>query len=168
MISAEQLVAALEVQMSTLVPIGQLALEEGCSRPRDIFDVLLAQSDAPNVRFGDLAVEMGLHDARRRDAAADDPSRPQAPIAEILVGQGVLSEPQLAARAGRSIAEPQLRPTRRRLTNRASRRRRQNDRLCKLVDATAYSRPSPAMNVRSPPDACKRTPLNSAIASASR
>ncbi len=29
LISAEQLVAALEIQLNTLVPIGQLALEEG-------------------------------------------------------------------------------------------------------------------------------------------
>ena len=59
-ISAEQLVAAVEVQLSTLVPIGQLALEEGILSARDIFNILRAQSDAPNVRFGDLAIEMGL------------------------------------------------------------------------------------------------------------
>src|SRR5687767_9307648 len=59
-ITAEQLVAALEKQLGSLVPIGQLALEENVLSPRDIFDVLQAQSDSPNERFGDLAVEMGL------------------------------------------------------------------------------------------------------------
>ena len=59
-INAEQLVAAIEEQMNTVVPIGQLALEEGLLGPRNIFDVLCAQSDTPTIRFGDLAIEMGL------------------------------------------------------------------------------------------------------------
>jgi hypothetical protein len=99
-ISAEQLVAALEVQLSTLVPIGQLALEEGILNPRDVFNVLLAQSDAPNMLFGDLAVEMGLmtrDDVMRLLMIQADRKRP---IAEILVGQGVLTEPQLKAELG--------------------------------------------------------------------
>ena len=59
-ISAEQLVAALEAQLETLPRIGQLALEEGIISPRDIFDVLQAQRSRTDVRFGDLAIEMGL------------------------------------------------------------------------------------------------------------
>ncbi len=43
-ITAEQLVAAVEVQLSMLVPIGQLALEEGILAARDIFNILRAQS----------------------------------------------------------------------------------------------------------------------------
>jgi hypothetical protein len=96
-ISAEQLVAALEVHMNTLVPIGQLALEEGILSARDIFDVLRAQSGAPNVRFGDLAVEMRLmtrDDVMRLLMIQADRKRPTA---EILVGQGVLTQQQLAA-----------------------------------------------------------------------
>ncbi len=95
-ISAEQLVAALEMQLNTLTPIGQLALEEGIIAPRNIFDVLRAQSASPNVRFGDLAIEMGL-------MTRDDLMRllmvqagRKRPLAEILVGQGVLSNRQLA------------------------------------------------------------------------
>jgi len=94
-ISAEQLVEALELQLSTLVPIGQLALEEGMLAPRDIFNILRAQSDAPNLRFGDMAVEMGL---MMRDGVIgllvveSDRIRP---IADILVGQGVLTSQQL-------------------------------------------------------------------------
>ena len=64
MISAEQFVAAAEVQLSTLTRIGQLALEEGDYLARDIFDVLRAQSEEPNQRFGELAVEMGSDDSR--------------------------------------------------------------------------------------------------------
>ena len=59
-ISADQLVAALEAQLETLPRIGQLALEEGIISPRDIFDVLRAQRESPDERFGDLAIEMGL------------------------------------------------------------------------------------------------------------
>jgi hypothetical protein len=100
-ITADQLVAALEVQLSTLVPIGQLALEEGMLTARDIFNILRAQSDAPNVRFGDLAVEMGLltrDDVMRLLMIQADRKRP---IAEILVGQGVLTQEQL----GNEMAE---------------------------------------------------------------
>ncbi|MEX0610629.1 MAG: hypothetical protein WD738_21195 [Pirellulales bacterium] len=95
-ISAEQLVAALEVQMNTLVPIGQLALEEGAISARDIFEILRAQSDSPNERFGDLAIEMGLltrDDVMRLLMIQGDRKRT---IAEILVVQGVLSESQLS------------------------------------------------------------------------
>jgi hypothetical protein len=110
-ISAEQLVAAAEVQLNTLVPIGQLALEEGMLSPRDIFDVLHAQSDAPNVRFGDLAIEMGLltrDDVMRLLMIQADRKRP---IAEILVGQGVLSESQLEAELA-AYRRAQLKPKR--------------------------------------------------------
>jgi hypothetical protein len=109
-ISAEQLVAAMEVQIKTLVPIGQLALEEGMLSARDIFDVLLAQSDSPNERFGDLAIEMGLitrDDVMRLLMIQADRKRP---IAEILVGQGVLNERQTAAELSsyrQSLVRPQ-------------------------------------------------------------
>ncbi len=94
-ISAEQLVAALEVQMQTLVPIGQLALEEGILSARDIFSVLHAQHDSPLERFGDLAVEMGLmtrDDVTRLLMIQADRKRP---IAEILVAERVLSQQQV-------------------------------------------------------------------------
>ena len=95
-ISAEQLVAALETQLNTLTPIGQLALEEGIISPRDIFDVLRAQSASPNVRFGDLAIEMGLmtrNDLMRLLMIQADRKRP---VADILVAQGVLSREEKA------------------------------------------------------------------------
>ena len=95
-ITAEQLVAALEEQLGSLVPIGQLALEENVLSPRDIFDVLQAQSDSPNERFGDLAVEMGLmsrSDLMRLLMIQADRKRP---ITDILIEQGALT-PQKAA-----------------------------------------------------------------------
>lgn len=95
-ISAEQLVAALETQLKSLTRVGQLAMEEGIISPRHIFEILQAQSESPNERFGDLAIEMRLmtrDDLMRLLMIQADRKRP---IAEILVGQGVLSDRQAA------------------------------------------------------------------------
>ena len=97
LISAEQLVVALETQVNTLVPIGQLALEEGILSARDIFDVLQAQNHAPKERFGDLAIEMGLmkrDDLMRLLMIQADRKRP---IEEILITQGAITEQEAAS-----------------------------------------------------------------------
>jgi hypothetical protein len=96
-VTAEQLVAALEAQLATLPPIGQLALEEGIISPRDIFDVLRAQSESPNERFGEIAIDMGLmtrDDLMRLLMIQADRKRP---IADVLVALGILGEQQAAA-----------------------------------------------------------------------
>jgi hypothetical protein len=108
-ISAEQFVAALETQMKTLVPIGQLALEEGILSARNIFEVLQAQNDAPHERFGELAIEMGFmtrKDVMRLLMIQADRKRP---FAEILEKQGVLSRPKIAGELAayrRSLLRP--------------------------------------------------------------
>ncbi len=96
-ISAEQLVAALEAQLTTIPRIGQLALEEGILSPRDIFDVLHAQSQSPRERFGELAIEMGLmtrDDLMRLLMIQGDR---KSPLSQVFVTQGVLSEQQVFA-----------------------------------------------------------------------
>jgi hypothetical protein len=104
------LVAALEVQMKTLVPIGQLALEEGILSARNIFDILRAQSDSPHERFGELAVEMGLmtrDDVMRLLMIQADRKRP---IAEILVSERVLRQQQMTSELAayrQSLLRPQ-------------------------------------------------------------
>jgi hypothetical protein len=109
-ISAEQLVAALEVQLKRLVPIGQLALEEGMLSARDIFNVLQAQRSSPDVRFGDMAVEMGLmtrDDVMRLLMIQADR---RMPVAEILVAEGILSKSQVEAELAayrQKLAKPQ-------------------------------------------------------------
>jgi len=110
-VSAEQLVAALEEQLETLVPIGQLALEEGVLSARNIFTVLRAQSDSPAERFGELAVEFGLmtrDDLMRLLMIQADRRRP---IGEILVGQGVLTAQKAAAEMA-AYRRAQLQPKR--------------------------------------------------------
>jgi hypothetical protein len=109
-ISAEQLVDAIEEQLNTLVPIGQLALEEGVLSARDIFEVLQAQNDSPHERFGELAVEMRLmtrDDLMRLLMIQADRKRP---IADILVEQGILDERQAASELAafrRAVSRPQ-------------------------------------------------------------
>jgi hypothetical protein len=96
-ITAEQLVVALEVQLNRLTPIGQLALEEGMISPRDIFDVLRAQRERPNVRFGDLAIDMGLMSRRDLTRLLMLQADRKRAISEILVGQGVITVEQAEA-----------------------------------------------------------------------
>jgi hypothetical protein len=96
MISAEQLVAALEAQLATMPRIGQLALEEGIISPRDIFDVLLAQRKAPDVRFGELAVEMRLMNRRDLMRLLMIQADRKRPLAEVFVTEGMLSAGQVA------------------------------------------------------------------------
>ena len=95
-ISAEQLVCALEAQLHAMVPIGQLALEEGILSARDIFEVLRAQSNSPSERFGELSIELGLmtHDQLMRLLMVQEDRK--QPVSEILVRQGVLTEWQVA------------------------------------------------------------------------
>ena len=96
-INAGQLVAALEAQLEKLVPIGQLALEEGLISARDIFEILRAQSQYPNVRFGELAIEMGLLKREELMRLLMIQADRKKPLGDILVLQGVLSKQQLAA-----------------------------------------------------------------------
>jgi hypothetical protein len=90
-ITAEQLVAALEFQQKKLVPIGQLALEECFLSAPDVFKVLRCQSDMPHERFGELAVSMGLMTDEDLQRLLVIQSNRQIPLADILVSQGVLS-----------------------------------------------------------------------------
>jgi hypothetical protein len=91
-VTAEQLVAALEAQLATMPRIGQLALEEGLISPREIFDVLRAQRESPDVRFGDLAIEMGLmtRDELMRLLMIQADRKRQ--LAEVFVAEGMLSQ----------------------------------------------------------------------------
>lgn len=96
-ITAEQLVAAIEEQLSTMVPIGQLALEEGMMSARDILNVLLAQNKSPNERFGELAIEMRLLKQEQVNRLLTIQEDRKRSIGDVLVGQGVLTEQQLQA-----------------------------------------------------------------------
>jgi hypothetical protein len=96
-ITAEQLVAALEAQTRSLVRIGQLALEEGILSARDVFDVLRTQHRSPRERFGELAIEMRLMTREQLMRLLMIQADRRMPLEEILVRQGVLSQSQLNA-----------------------------------------------------------------------
>jgi hypothetical protein len=95
LITADELVAALEVQTRNLVRIGQLALEEGILTARDIFDVLRAQHRSPNERFGELAIEMGLMSHDNLMQLLMIQADRKLPLGEILIWQGVLTDEQV-------------------------------------------------------------------------
>ncbi|MEM6329597.1 MAG: hypothetical protein AAF790_05045 [Planctomycetota bacterium] len=59
-ITAEQLVAALEKQQEDLPPLGQLAIETGRMSVRDVFRTLRVQAETAKEPFGKLAIGMGL------------------------------------------------------------------------------------------------------------
>ena len=100
-LTADQLVAALEIQLTTLPRIGQLALEEGIISPRDIFDVLHAQRLSPDVRFGELAIEMNLMTRDELTRLLMIQSDRKRPLFEIFIEQGMLSK----ERAGAEMSE---------------------------------------------------------------
>lgn len=96
-ISADELVAALDVQTRRLVKIGQIALEECVLSARDIFDVLRAQHRNPQMRFGELAVEMGLMSRSDLMRLLMIQAERKLPLGEILVWQGVLTREEADA-----------------------------------------------------------------------
>src|SRR5262245_12072429 len=87
-ISADQLVEALEAQLDTLPPIGQLALEEGIISPREIFEVLVAQSQSPTERFGEIAIGMGLMTRDELMRLLMIQADRKRPVAELIVTLG--------------------------------------------------------------------------------
>ena len=100
-ITAEQLVTALDRQQSKLAPIGQLAMEEAVLSARDVFKVLHCQSGMLHDHFGELAVDMGMMTQADRERLLMIQWERKRPLAEILVEQGVLS----AGRVEEELAE---------------------------------------------------------------
>lgn len=94
-ISAAQLVAALEVQVKGLVPIGQLALEAGILTAKDVFTVLRGQNDAPQERFGEVAIELRLMSRDELMRLLMTQSDRKRPLSEILIEQRVLTRSQM-------------------------------------------------------------------------
>jgi hypothetical protein len=118
-ITAEQLVDALELQHSELVRIGQLAIEEGILSARDVFKVLRCQSDLPNERFGEIAVELGLMTEDQLQHLLMVQSNRKPPLLDVLVDQGLLTPSDANSELAnyRSAMERKNRVVTRRLPN---------------------------------------------------
>ena len=59
-ITADQLVEALEEQLKRQPPLGQLAIEEGVLTVREVVEVLQLQAKLASTRFGDAAMQLGV------------------------------------------------------------------------------------------------------------
>ena len=93
-ISASQFVAALESQLTGLVPIGQLAIEDGMLNMQQVFRLLRTQTDLPVERFGDAAIDHGLLTEEDLAMLLMRQSDRKRPFQEILIEDGVLTEEQ--------------------------------------------------------------------------
>ncbi len=95
LISAEQLVAALELQDERTVPLGVIAMEQGNLAIRDVLSILRVQSDLPSDRFGDIAIDLGLMTKRDLAELLMIQSNRRVPVGECLVELGILDQEQL-------------------------------------------------------------------------
>ena len=94
-ITADQLVTAMEMQDEQMVPLGVIAMEEGKLSVRDVFSILRVQSDLPNDRFGDIAIDLGLMTKRDLAELLMLQSNRRAKIGDCLTSLGFLSQEQL-------------------------------------------------------------------------
>lgn len=92
-ITADELVGALEVQHRRYVPIGQIAIEERLLSAREVFHVLQCQNDPCHSHklFGEIAMEMGLlteHELQRLLLLQME-RRPK--LTDVLILRGILT-----------------------------------------------------------------------------
>ncbi|TWT90600.1 hypothetical protein Mal64_09940 [Pseudobythopirellula maris] len=95
LITAQQLVEAIEEQQDLQVPLGQLAIEEEKLSVRQVFRILRTQLDDLREPFGETAISQGL--LTRTDLAElmlVQMSR-RMPIDQILVRQGSITQDEL-------------------------------------------------------------------------
>lgn len=91
-LSAEQLIEALDEQMSLQPPMGQLAIEEGVLSVREVFAVLRTQADTANGRFGDAAMQLGLLDRGQVANLLMLQADRIPPLSDLLVSIGTLDQ----------------------------------------------------------------------------
>ena len=91
LITADELVVAIDYQHSRMPPVGQLAMEEGVLSAQ-VFKVLRCQSGIPHERFGEVAVGMGMMRPAdlQRLLMIQWERKPQ--LADVLVGLRIMSQ----------------------------------------------------------------------------
>lgn len=94
-VTAEQLVDALDEQHRNLISIGQLAIEEGVLSARDVFAVLRSQRGLPGERFGEVALAIGVLRKHTLDRLLALQWARKPPLEEVLVRQGAISRARL-------------------------------------------------------------------------
>jgi hypothetical protein len=97
-ITAQQLVAALELQHARYVAIGQLAIEERLMSARDVFHVLHYQRrrPEPRERFGEIAVDMGFISQEELQRLLLMQMDRKPPLTDVLVRMGFLTADEVS------------------------------------------------------------------------
>ena len=96
-VTAEDVLTALERQRCRQRPIGQIALREGLLRVRDAFRILNEQGRHPGRLFGEVAVELGLMKPEDVESLLTKQRQERPKLGEVLVEMGALSREQMEA-----------------------------------------------------------------------
>ena len=108
-VTAADVVAALDQQIKNRIPLGRLAVETGKLSVSDLFRVLNAQVDSHKT-CGKVAVELGLLTENDVRQLLELQRQQQRPIGEELIAQGSVSrEVMLAHLADYETHKRQLR-----------------------------------------------------------
>ena len=90
-ITRNEFVTALETQLASRPQLGRLALEEERLSVQQVFQLLGAQCDLPEERFGDLAIECGMMTEADLTELLRVQSELTRPMSDILVELGYIT-----------------------------------------------------------------------------
>ena len=91
-ITAERVGRCARIPARRMVPIGQLAMEEGILSAREVFKILRCQSDLPHEYFGEVAVGMGMMTPAELQRLLVIQWERKPPLADVLVRLRILSQ----------------------------------------------------------------------------
>ena len=110
LISADNLVAAMEEQVRQKPPIGRLALREGVLLVEQVWEILSLQADhwlkepPPHRRFGEIATSLGYLAPSDVTRLMDLQSRETPSLGEVLVKLGILDQATVDMESARYLA----------------------------------------------------------------
>lgn len=92
---------ALLGHLESAPPLGQLALYRGVLGVQDVVLILDAQLEQPHMRFGELAVDLGLCSPQDIEALLTEQRARAVSLEALLVQHGAVSPGRLALEAER-------------------------------------------------------------------
>lgn len=92
---------AVTGHLASSPPLGQLALYRGVLQVEEVVQVLDAQLEQPHMRFGELAVAMGLCSLHDIETLLEEQQARAVSPQTLLVRQGALSAGRMALEADR-------------------------------------------------------------------
>jgi hypothetical protein len=96
LVSAEQMLRALDLQMKKRIPIGQLAVQTGHLTVGQVFKILSIQAEQRR-RFGQIAVELGFLSKRGLEDLLAVQTLRSPSLGDILVSMGAIDRAALRA-----------------------------------------------------------------------